>query len=164
MMYPGLASWAKFSRPFGTEFGNGVLARALKVVVLRWAAFAGDDEMKILLILLTLIAAQASAQQIGQNTPANASGTYTLTAKSQLVVETVVVKDKQGKFIPGLRRQGLHRYRRRHSADNPLLRAPGSRRRAGAGAGRSARHGTDQTLQAAHPDPDRARSAGKQPL
>ena len=58
--------------------------------------------MKILFILLALIAAQASAQQIGQNSSANASGTYTLTAKSQLVVETVVVKDKQGKFIPGL--------------------------------------------------------------
>ena len=58
--------------------------------------------MKILFVLLTLIAAQASAQQIGQNTSANASGTYTLTAKAQLVVETVVVKDKQGKFISGL--------------------------------------------------------------
>jgi VWFA-related protein len=58
--------------------------------------------MKILFVLLTLIAAQAGAQQIGQNAPANASGTYTLTAKAQLVVETVVVKDKQGKFISGL--------------------------------------------------------------
>ncbi len=58
--------------------------------------------MKLLLILLILIGAQARAQQIGQNTSANASGTYTLTAKAQLVVETVVVKDKQGKFISGL--------------------------------------------------------------
>jgi VWFA-related protein len=58
--------------------------------------------MKILLIVVALIAAQASAQQIGQNAPANASGTYTLTAKAQLVVETVVVKDKEGKFISGL--------------------------------------------------------------
>jgi VWFA-related protein len=56
--------------------------------------------MKIPLLLLALAAAGASAQQIGQNT--SGSGTYTLTAKSQLVVETVVVKDKQGKFIPGL--------------------------------------------------------------
>ncbi len=63
---------------------------------------AGNDEMKILFVLLTLIAAQAGAQQIGQNAPANASGTYTLTAKAQLVVETVVVKDKEGKFISGL--------------------------------------------------------------
>jgi len=58
--------------------------------------------MKNLLVFLTLIAAQATAQQVGQNTSANASGTYTLTAKAQLVVETVVVKDKQGKFISGL--------------------------------------------------------------
>jgi VWFA-related protein len=56
----------------------------------------------MLLVLLTLIGAHATAQQIGQNTSANASGTYTLTAKSQLVVETVVVKDKEGKFISGL--------------------------------------------------------------
>src|SRR5450755_1645246 len=58
--------------------------------------------MRILLLLLTLIAAQATAQQIGQNTSSPPSGTYTLTAKSQLVVETVVVIDKEGKFIPGL--------------------------------------------------------------
>jgi VWFA-related protein len=56
--------------------------------------------MKILLLLLAL-ASIGMAQQIGQNT-SSSSGTYTLTAKSQLVVETVVVKDKQGKFIPGL--------------------------------------------------------------
>ena len=58
--------------------------------------------MRILLLLLTLIAAQATAQQIGQNASSAPAGTYTLTAKAQLVVETVVVKDKQGKFIPGL--------------------------------------------------------------
>jgi VWFA-related protein len=56
----------------------------------------------LIALLLLIAAAQATAQQIGQNTSANASGTYTLTAKAQLVVETVVVKDKQGKFIPGL--------------------------------------------------------------
>ncbi len=64
--------------------------------------------MKILLLLLTLVAAQASAQQIGQNTSTTGSGTYTFTTKAQLVVETVVVKDKQGKFIPGTRSQRLH--------------------------------------------------------
>jgi VWFA-related protein len=57
--------------------------------------------MKTLLVLLIFVAGGASAQQIGQNT-SSSSGTYTLTAKAQLVVETVVVKDKQGKFIPGL--------------------------------------------------------------
>jgi len=58
--------------------------------------------MKVLLALLMFVAGGASAQQIGQNTSSTGSGTYTLTAKSQLVIETVVVKDKQGKFIPGL--------------------------------------------------------------
>jgi hypothetical protein len=30
---PGLASWAKLSRPSGTEFGNGVLTHGLKAVL-----------------------------------------------------------------------------------------------------------------------------------
>ena len=64
---------------------------------------ASDKSWQMLIALLLLIAAaHATAQQIGQNTSGTASGTYTLTAKAQLVVETVVVKDKQGKFIPGL--------------------------------------------------------------
>jgi VWFA-related protein len=56
----------------------------------------------LIALLLLIAAARATAQQIGQNTSSNGSGVYTLTAKAQLVVETVVVKDKQGKFIPGL--------------------------------------------------------------
>lgn len=42
------------------------------------------------------------AQQIGSNTTQNSNGTYQLTVTSQLVVETVVAKDKQGNFINGL--------------------------------------------------------------
>ncbi len=42
------------------------------------------------------------AQQIGANTTQGKADTYTLQVKSQLVVETVVVKDKQGKPIDGL--------------------------------------------------------------
>ena len=41
------------------------------------------------------------AQQVGTNATGK-SDTYTLTVKSQLVVETVVVKDKAGKFVGGL--------------------------------------------------------------
>src|SRR5579859_8446 len=93
---PGLTSWAKFRRPFETTFGIEVLTRTLEPSP--FAIFTA----RLLLVLLILIAAPAPAQQIGQNTSAQASGTYTLTAKSQLVVETVVVKDKQGKFISGL--------------------------------------------------------------
>ena len=59
--------------------------------------------MRILpaLFLLLNAAAIAGAQQIGQNKPADDSG-YTLSVKVQLVVEAVVVKDKDGKPIQGL--------------------------------------------------------------
>ncbi len=52
--------------------------------------------------LLLLAAVHAAAQQVGQNNPPGEPGTFTFSAKSQLVVETVVVNDKEGKFIPGL--------------------------------------------------------------
>src|ERR1700685_1321149 len=60
---------------------------------------------KLLSIFLLLALAYASAQQTGQNKSPSESSTFTLTVKSQLVVETVVVKDKQGKLIPGLTAQ-----------------------------------------------------------
>src|ERR1700728_741792 len=44
----------------------------------------------------------AGAQQTGSTQMSGQNGTFTLTVNSQLVVETVVVKDKQGKFVPGL--------------------------------------------------------------
>ncbi len=56
-----------------------------------------------LLFLLVLSTVAAGAQQIGQNKASGAEGqTYTLSVKTQLVVETVVVKDKAGKPIEGL--------------------------------------------------------------
>ncbi len=58
--------------------------------------------MQALLLLLLLVPALVSAQQIGQNKAPEAPQGMTLSVKTQLVVETVVVKDKQGKFIPGL--------------------------------------------------------------
>ncbi len=42
------------------------------------------------------------AQQIGSNSTQTDKGPYTLSVTSQLVVETVVAKDKQGHFINGL--------------------------------------------------------------
>jgi VWFA-related protein len=58
--------------------------------------------MRPLLITL-LLAATASAQQVGQNaTPRAGAATYTLSVKSQLVIETVTAKDKQGHSIDGL--------------------------------------------------------------
>ena len=44
----------------------------------------------------------ASAQQIGANKGAGDSQPFTVSVKSQLVIETVVAKDKEGNFIPGL--------------------------------------------------------------
>src|SRR5580658_8302989 len=60
--------------------------------------------MRILPGLVFLLAAgiNAGAQQIGQNKPADASDNFTLSVKVQLVVEAVVVKDKEGKPIHGL--------------------------------------------------------------
>jgi hypothetical protein len=46
--------------------------------------------------------AHARAQQIGQNKPTDAGENFTLAVKVQLVVEAVVVKDKDGKPIHGL--------------------------------------------------------------
>jgi VWFA-related protein len=51
----------------------------------------------ITFILATLsLALTASAQTIGQNKASGSMDTYTISVRSQLVVETVVVRDKQG--------------------------------------------------------------------
>ena len=52
--------------------------------------------------MLLLASLSAGAQKIGSNTTPGQTETYKLTLNSQLVVETVVAKDKQGKFISGL--------------------------------------------------------------
>jgi VWFA-related protein len=53
--------------------------------------------------LLLLAGARAyGAQVVGQNKSADGSTTFTLSVKTQLVVETVVVKDKKGNPIDGL--------------------------------------------------------------
>jgi hypothetical protein len=44
----------------------------------------------------------AAAQQVGQNAPLGAKETATIGVSTQLVVETVWVKDKHGNPIPGL--------------------------------------------------------------
>src|SRR5438128_1711432 len=53
-------------------------------------------------ILSTTTTLCAAGQQIGQNKTPGAPDTYRLSVKSQLVVETVVAKDGQGKFIDKL--------------------------------------------------------------
>jgi VWFA-related protein len=59
--------------------------------------------MKNLFATFLLFSLSAAAQTIGQNSPA--SGPNTFQASSQLVIETVVVKDKSGKSIEGLTRK-----------------------------------------------------------
>jgi VWFA-related protein len=49
-----------------------------------------------------------SAQTVGTNKEAGQNGSFTLKVNSQLVVETVVVKDKQGHFVPGLTEDDFH--------------------------------------------------------
>ena len=56
----------------------------------------------LVMVLLVALGGSAGAQQIGQNESAAASDTLTLSVKAQLVVESVVAKDKQGAFIQGL--------------------------------------------------------------
>ncbi|MGB6828698.1 MAG: VWA domain-containing protein, partial [Terracidiphilus sp.] len=55
-----------------------------------------------LIPILCAACAFAPAQQVGQNKVAGTDQGYTLSVQSQLVVEAVVVKDKQGHFVPGL--------------------------------------------------------------
>src|SRR5580704_2921012 len=57
---------------------------------------------RIIPTLLLLATLSAGAQTIGQNTTPGQPQNYTLSVRSQLVVETVIVKDKQGKPIEGL--------------------------------------------------------------
>jgi VWFA-related protein len=58
--------------------------------------------LTVFFLFLIALCTPAGAQQIGQNKPADASDTYTLSVKVQLVVEAVVVKGKDGKPIQGL--------------------------------------------------------------
>ena len=53
-------------------------------------------------VILAAFALAASAQQIGQNAQVPSTGTPTFQANTQLVVETVSVKDKSGKPVEGL--------------------------------------------------------------
>jgi len=53
-------------------------------------------------VLAAVSASFVGAQQIGSNETQGKDTTYTLSVKSQLVTESVVVKDKQGKFVSGL--------------------------------------------------------------
>jgi VWFA-related protein len=54
------------------------------------------------MLLLCLCLLTAAAQQVGQNAPLVSNPQAVITVSTQLVVETVAVKDKKGNPIPGL--------------------------------------------------------------
>ena len=58
--------------------------------------------MRRVIAMLILGTLPAAAQQIGQNAPYSGHGTTTIKASTQLVVETVVVKDRKGNSVQGL--------------------------------------------------------------
>ncbi len=66
-----------------------------------FASFAVFAPLRAILLLFLAVLTVA-AQQVGQNTQPQATATATITASTQLVVETVVVKDKKGNPIEGL--------------------------------------------------------------
>lgn len=55
-----------------------------------------------MVMLLGVSLGVCNAQTVGTNQEQGQNGSFTLTLNSQLVVETVVVKDKEGHFVPGL--------------------------------------------------------------
>src|SRR6201985_362515 len=58
--------------------------------------------MRLLLAIFLLATLSAEAQTIGQNATPGNSETATLSVRSQIVIETVVVKDKKGNPVDGL--------------------------------------------------------------
>lgn len=64
-----------------------------------------SNKLSLAFVVMAAVAVATTpvrAQQIGTNAPSDQNQTYTLTVKSQLVIETVVVKDKKGGFVQGL--------------------------------------------------------------
>ncbi|MGD1093581.1 MAG: VWA domain-containing protein [Bryobacteraceae bacterium] len=59
--------------------------------------------MRWILITCIACAGTAAAQQVGQNTPVATQSAATFTSSTQLVVETVVVNDRNGKPVEGLK-------------------------------------------------------------
>ncbi|MGH9598077.1 MAG: VWA domain-containing protein, partial [Edaphobacter sp.] len=58
--------------------------------------------MRFLLTILLFATLGAEAQTIGQNATPRNNDTLTLSVRAQIVIETVVVKDKKGNTVDGL--------------------------------------------------------------
>ena len=61
--------------------------------------------MRAVIVVMLFWVLAANAQQIGQNARPKENGTSQISVNTQLVVETVVVKDKKGTPIEGLTRK-----------------------------------------------------------
>ena len=68
----------------------------------RVSALGAGMTTALAMTLLLFGAHGTPVQQVGQNAPIETNSTMVIKANTQLVVETVVVKDKSGKFIEGL--------------------------------------------------------------
>ena len=79
-----------------------------------------------ILPILCAACAIAPAQQVGQNKVAGTDQGYTLKVQSQLVIEAVTVKDKQGHFIPGLTAKDFV-VTEAHINDNPNAKSAGEK-------------------------------------
>jgi len=62
----------------------------------------GTVSLQAIFAAMAVASVSAPAQQTGTNEMSGQNGTFTLTVNSQLVIEAVVVKDKQGNVVPGL--------------------------------------------------------------
>lgn len=58
--------------------------------------------LSLTLFLLTVTPVPGLAQTLGQNAPSSPDGSYTLTVRSQLVTEAIVVRDSQGRPVENL--------------------------------------------------------------
>src|SRR5437879_3907910 len=58
--------------------------------------------MRAVIATMLLWTLAATAQQVGQNAPSKSSQAPSISVTTQLVVETVVVKDKKGNSLEGL--------------------------------------------------------------
>ena len=57
---------------------------------------------RLIPVLFLALAPALTAQVVGGNQPTGSNGAYTMTVRSQLVIEAVTVKDKKGNPIPNL--------------------------------------------------------------
>ena len=105
MVYTGYytnISSPQFGLPCRREWNAQRLYQSPNEVLICDRAFC----RQIIAVFLSFALA-ASAQQVGTNTNGNGAATTTFSTTTQLVVETVAVKDKSGKPVTGLTKENF---------------------------------------------------------